>query len=53
MSPVRIAILAPGLIGGSVALAATRTHPKAKIAIWTRHSQSVPAVRQHLPNAEI
>lgn len=53
MSPARIAILAPGLIGGSVALAATRAYPQAKIAIWTRHPQSVPAIRPHLPHAEI
>ena len=53
MTLSRITILAPGLIGGSVALAATRAFPKAKIILWTRRSESIPALRSALPKAEI
>lgn len=53
MTPTRIAILAPGLIGGSVALAATRAFPKAKIAIWTRRADSISSIQSALPKAEI
>ena len=53
MTLSRIAILAPGLIGGSVALAASRAFPKAKIVLWTRRSESIPALLSALPKAEI
>lgn len=53
MSPAKITILAPGLIGGSVALAATQAFPKSKIAIITRRPESIPAIRTLLPQAEI
>ncbi len=53
MTPTRIAILAPGLIGGSVALAATRAFPKSKIAIWTRRADSISSIQTALPKAEI
>ena len=53
MTPTRIAILAPGLIGGSVALAVTRAFPKAKIAIWTRRADSISSIQSALPKAEI
>lgn len=53
MTPTRIAILAPGLIGGSVALAATRAFPKSKIAIWTRRADSISSIQSALPKAEI
>ena len=53
MNPAKITILAPGLIGGSVALAATQAFPKSKIAIITRRPESVPAIRTILPQAEI
>ena len=53
MSPAKITILAPGLIGGSVALAATQAFPKSKIAIITRRPKSIPAIRTLLPQAEI
>ena len=53
MNPEKITILAPGLIGGSVALAATQAFPKSKIAIITRRPKSIPAIRTLLPQAEI
>jgi len=53
MNPAKITILAPGLIGGSVALAATQAFPKSKIAIITRRPESIPAIRTLLPQAEI
>ena len=53
MNPAKITILAPGLIGGSVALAATQAFPKSKIAIFTRRPESIPAIRTLLPQAEI
>jgi prephenate dehydrogenase len=53
MSFSRIAILAPGLIGGSAALATSQAFPKAKLAIWTRRTESIPAIRHLFPNAEI
>ncbi len=53
MNPAKITIFAPGLIGGSVALAATQAFPKTKIAICTRRPESIPAIRTTLPQAEI
>lgn len=53
MNPEKITILAPGLIGGSIALAATQAFPRSKIAIITRRPESIPAIRTLLPQAEI
>ncbi|MCX6935686.1 MAG: prephenate dehydrogenase/arogenate dehydrogenase family protein [Verrucomicrobia bacterium] len=53
MNPAKITILAPGLIGGSVALAATKAFPKAKIAVWTRRQESLPSIRTVLPKADV
>ena len=53
MNLAKITIFAPGLIGGSVALAATQAFPKTKISICTRRPESVPAIRTILPQAEI
>jgi prephenate dehydrogenase len=53
MNPAKITVLAPGLIGGSVALAATRAFPKAKITVWTRRAESLPSIRAALPQAEV
>lgn len=53
MNPAKITVLAPGLIGGSVALAAARAFPKSKISIWTRRSESVPSIQTALPQAEV
>lgn len=53
MNPAKITVFAPGLIGGSVALASRHFFPQAKLAIWTRHTGSVPALRNALPQAEV
>ena len=53
MNPSKITVFAPGLIGGSVALASSHFFPKAKIAVWTRRSQSLPSIRSALPKAEV
>ena len=53
MIPARLAVLAPGLIGGSVALAAARAFPQAKIVLWTRRPESIPALRSAFSHAEI
>jgi len=53
MNPAKITIIAPGLIGGSVALAATQAFSKTKIAICTRRPESIPTIRTILPQAEI
>ncbi|NCY21647.1 prephenate dehydrogenase [bacterium] len=53
MSPSKITVFAPGLIGGSVALASSHFFPKAKIAVWTRRSESLPSIRTALPKAEV
>jgi prephenate dehydrogenase len=53
MNPSKISILAPGLIGGSVALASSHFYPKSKIAVWSRRSESLPSLRSALPKAEI
>lgn len=52
MSPTKITVFAPGLIGGSVALASSHFFPQAKLAVWTRRSESLSAVRSALPKAE-
>ena len=53
MNPAKITVLAPGLIGGSVALAASRAFPKAKISVWTRRAESLPSIQATLPQAEV
>jgi len=53
MNLSKITVFAPGLIGGSVALASSHFFPKAKIAVWTRRSESVPSIRAALPKAEV
>lgn len=53
MNPAKISVFAPGLIGGSVALASSHFFPKAKIAVWTRRSESLPSIRAVLPKAEV
>lgn len=53
MNPSKITVLAPGLIGGSVALASRHFFPKAKLAVWTRRAESIPALRSALPQAEV
>lgn len=53
MSPSKISVFAPGLIGGSVALASSHFFPKATLAVWTRRSESLPPLRAALPKAEV
>ena len=53
MNPAKISVFAPGLIGGSVALASSRFFPNAKLAVWTRRSESLPSIRSALPKAEV
>lgn len=52
MKPAKISILAPGLIGGSVALAASRAHPNAQLFIWSRRKESLAPVQTALPKAK-
>jgi prephenate dehydrogenase len=39
--PARLAILGPGLLGGSIALAARKKHPGCEIALWARRRAAV------------
>ncbi|MEI8340458.1 MAG: prephenate dehydrogenase/arogenate dehydrogenase family protein [Verrucomicrobiota bacterium] len=41
----KIAILGPGLLGGSIALALRRKCPDARIAVWARREEAVEEVR--------
>ncbi|MFO0442455.1 MAG: prephenate dehydrogenase [bacterium] len=46
-----IAILAPGLLGGSLALAVKEFSPQTEIRIWARRVEALDEVRQRLPSA--
>ena len=46
-----IAILAPGLLGGSLALAVRKKFPLAVIRVWARRAEALDEVRQRLPSA--
>jgi len=52
MKPAKISILAPGLIGGSVALAAARAFPEATLFVWSRKKESLAPVQKALPRAK-
>jgi len=52
MKPAKISILAPGLIGGSVALAAARAYPNAELFIWSRRKESLAPIQKALPKAK-
>jgi prephenate dehydrogenase len=52
MKPAKISILAPGLIGGSVALAATRAFPEASLFIWSRRQEALAPIQKALPKAK-
>lgn len=52
MKPATISILAPGLIGGSVALAAAQIFPQAALRIWSRKKESLPPIQKALPKAQ-
>ena len=52
MKPAKISILAPGLIGGSVALAATRAFPNAALFVWSRKKESLAPIQKALPKCK-
>ena len=52
MKPAKISILAPGLIGGSVALAAARAFPEASLFVWSRKQASLAPVQKILPKSK-
>lgn len=52
MKPAKISILAPGLIGGSVALAAAQAFPTTSLFIWSRKKESLVPVQKALPQAQ-
>ena len=42
----RIAVLGPGLLGGSVALAVTKRHPGFSVVLWGRNQERVAEIRE-------
>lgn len=46
-----VAILAPGLLGGSLALAITRQFPGLAVRVWARRSEALHEVKLRLPGA--
>lgn len=42
----RICILGPGLLGGSLALALAKRHPRTEVKLWGRNAERVSEVRQ-------
>lgn len=52
MKPAKISILAPGLIGGSVAMAAARAYPHADLFVWSRRKESLATIQKALPKAK-
>ena len=52
MKPAKISILAPGLIGGSVALACARTFPDASLFVWSRAKESLAPIQKALPKSK-
>jgi prephenate dehydrogenase len=52
MSPAKISVLAPGLIGGSVALACARAFPEAALFVWSRNKESLAPIQKALPKAQ-
>lgn len=52
MKAGRISILAPGLIGGSVALAAARAFPDASLFIWSRKQEALAPIQKALPKSK-
>lgn len=53
MSFGTVAILGPGLIGGSLALALAERGLTDKLVIWARNENSFPAIREKLPQATL
>ena len=52
MKPAKISILAPGLIGGSVALACARAFPDAALFVWSRKKESLAPIQKALSKAQ-
>jgi len=52
MKPSKISVLAPGLIGGSVALACARAFPDASLFVWSRKTESLVPIQKALPKAK-
>jgi len=52
MKPAKISILAPGLIGGSVALACARAFPDAALFVWSRKKESLGPIQKALSKAQ-
>jgi prephenate dehydrogenase len=52
MKPAKISILAPGLIGGSVALASAQAFPQSSLFIWSRKQESLAPIQKVLPKAK-
>ena len=52
MKPAKISILAPGLIGGSAALAASRAYLNAELFIWSRRKESLAPIQKSLSKAK-
>jgi prephenate dehydrogenase len=48
-----VAILGPGLIGGSLALALAERGLADKLVIWARNENSFPAIQEKLPHATL
>ena len=42
----KVAIIGPGLLGGSIAMALRRKSPKTKVFIWARREEAVESVRK-------
>ena len=52
MKPAKISVLAPGLMGGSVALACARAFPDSTLFVWSRKKESLPRIQKALPKAK-
>jgi len=44
--PTRLAVLGPGLLGGSIALAVRERYPDSRLALWGRRAEAVESIRQ-------
>lgn len=51
--PSRLAVLGPGLLGGSIALAAAERFPECQVALWARREEAAEAIRKRRVAARI
>jgi prephenate dehydrogenase len=51
MPLTRLAIIGPGLLGGSIALAMCERRPEVAISVWARRAEALKAIRQLVPAA--